>query len=282
MSALSLSRNARGAELDLARYKLVQAELAAPGEAERKQSGIVEHRLRFDGFDGEISLSCSVTMRSFRGGEPEQAGFDPSTLKLAWLDPRRLISASWGTFALGQGRYSQEGHLIILFDGEHFHELFRDMIYAYGSAGMADSSARGLDVSFDRAARTLTLTRTDANRWSRERNGASDERGLFEREVHRDAVTVYLGEGTTRHVWKYHLAGERLEFLGGERYADLGAAEHPVELVAKTFNLSVENLRRLNPALAARSRVAGVVRIDDRLGPYVPEREDRISGPGCP
>src|SRR5262245_58580788 len=273
LSAWCFAWAARGAELDLARHELVQV----------TQRGTVEHSLRFEGVDQEISLSCSVPMRSFGEGEPEQAGFDPSTLELAWLDPGRLVSVRWGTFAVGQGRYSQQGQLVLLFDGGRFHELFRDIIYAYGRAGIADSSARRLDVYFDRAAGTLRLAGTDANRWSREKSGPSDEPALLEREVHPDdGAIVYVGAATTRRVWKYRLAPDRLEFLRVDRYVNLGNEEHPVELVAKAFDVSVADLRRLNPALGAQHDVRGVVRVDGQLGPYVPEREDRISGPACP
>jgi len=273
LSAWCFAWPALGAELDLARHELVQV---AEGET-------AEHRLRFEGVEQERSLSCSVPLRIFAEGDPERAGFDPSTLELAWLNPGRLVSVRWGTFAVGQGLYSQQGQLVLVFDGGRFHELFRDMIYAFGRSGIADSSASRLDVSFDRAAGSLRLAQTDANRWSREKSGPSDEPALLEHEVGPDNGPIgYVGAGTTRRVWKYRLAGDRLEFLRGNRYVNLANEDYPVELVAKAFDVSVANLRRLNPALGAQHDVRGVVRVDGRLGPYVPEREDRISGPACP
>jgi hypothetical protein len=271
-----------GRTLDLTKHQLLQIELTVPEDRTSQYTRLVEHRLRFDGFDAEIPVSCSASMRSYGSVEPEQAGLDASTVKLSWLDPGRVISVTWDTFTLGQGRYSQEGHLVVLFDGEHFQELFRDVIYATGSSGMHDSSASTLHVSYDRDARVLTLTSNVRNRWSRNKEGPSDERGPFEREVHQHGKAVYLGDGTTRHVWKYRLEGERLEFLSGEQYVDLESQDRSVEAVAKAYRSSVETLRRLNPTLAPEGRIRGIVRIDDQLGPYSPEREDKLSGPPCP
>lgn len=275
---VGLAPAARGIELDLTKYKIERVEMPMSPGLKRLYGWMPEYHLfdnvlHFDGLDSEVHLARSASMRRLVAREPEQAGLDPETLKIRWLDPGRLLWLTWGTVPQGAGQYSKEGDLVLLFDGQRFQELFRDSMYAYGRSGAQDSSQLHVDIDYDPSTAVLVLARTEVERGSSGKKGPLDD----DEFTTDDGRTVYQGERRTRTVWRYRIENGQLRFVSGEEFADLHK-DHSVQDVAEAFHVPVAKLVRLNPKLRGADRTSGTLCLDDTVGPYRREKDDGLCG----
>jgi hypothetical protein len=109
------------AEFDLAKHRIQTVEIAMPPGLEELYGWMNEYHLfnnvmRFEWSKLDIAVARSASMRPSADRGLEQAGFDPESLEIQWLDSGRLIWLRWETFPQGQGRYSKQGHLILQVD----------------------------------------------------------------------------------------------------------------------------------------------------------------------
>jgi uncharacterized protein YceK len=266
----------RFAERDLSKFRMQTVEIPMSAEIKElyrfmHEFHLFQNVLRFQWAESDIDIARSASMRPLVDMGLEQAGFDPESLRIQWLDPGRLFWMKWETFPQGQGRYSKQGHLVLQIDGGSLKELFRDSIYAYGSGGMLDSSKVDLDIRYDPSIRELSLVRTTVLR------GSSDEKRLFmEDQLTTDqGDTIYFGENSTQTVWRYRIENGRLRFVSGDYSAQL-PKERSVLDVAEAFQTSAAKLRRLNPKLNDTDRVSGTLVLEDRIGPYAHQNDDGI------
>ena len=264
------------AERDLTHYRIQTVEIPMSAEIKElygfmHEFHLFQNVLRFQWAESDIDIARSASMRPLVDMGLEQAGFDPESLRIQWLDPGRLVWMKWETFPQGQGRYSKQGHLVFQIDGGSLKELFRDSIYAYGSGGMLDSSKVDLDIRYDPSIQELSLVLTTVQR------GSSDEKRLFmEDHLTTDqGNTIYFGEGRTQTVWRYRIENGRLRFVSGDYSAQL-PKERSVLDVAEAFQTSAAKLRRLNPKLMDTDRVSGTIVLEDLIGPYAHQNDDGI------
>jgi hypothetical protein len=235
---------------------------------------LYESVLHLNGLRAGIRLGRSATDRD--GSPPDTWGFDPSTVKLRWLDRDALLLISWSTFPQGQGAYSKEGTVIVSVAHGRPHEVFRDVVYAFGKAGMGNASASGLAVRYDSSRRALTLTQIQSDEWtSNEAGPLTDERWPT------DGGDVFSSKSRTERSWRYRFEGTRLRPLSGEAVA---VVDRPraVASIAKGYGISLARLIALNPTLKGKRKAKGRLRIADRLGPYEPEMDDGICADPCP
>jgi len=275
---IGLAPGAQAVDLDLTKHNIETIEIPIPPRLQELHGWMKEFRLfdnvlHFEGLDSEIHVARSTSMRRLADRELESAGFDPETLKLQWLDPGTLILLTWGTVPQGQGRYSKEGNLILLFEGRHLQELFRDSMYAYGRSGVLDSSEFHFTIGYDRSSALLTLVRTDVERDSSDKKGPLDD----EEWTTDSGRTIYYGERRTRTVWICRIEKGHLRFVSGKWFADL-QKEHRVPAVAEAFRVPVAKLVQLNPNLKGVESTSGTVCLDDRVAPYLPQVDDGICG----
>ncbi len=263
---------------DLTEYTVEKIEIPMPSSLKEshgwmKEFHLFKNVLRFDAMKSEIPLARSALMRPSAESAMEQAGFDPATLQMQWLDAGKLIWLKWKTFPQGQGAYTKQGHLVLQFDGRNWKELFRDSIYANGRAGVLNSSRFDLDIRYNSLKHILELVRSNVNSWS------SEEKGFFlDNEFATDeGHTIYYGESKSRTVWNYRIQNRRLKFMSGERFADLPKDYSP-SAIASVFDVSVEKLQRLNPKLNGKGQTKGTIQLDDKVGPYRHENDDGLCG----
>lgn len=246
--------------LDLTNYTVEKTELSVPADVRPCAAGLDEYHLfdnflRFAGLPSRVRLARSATWNASH--DFGRAGLDFDTLKLHWLDSERLLWITWRTTPQGNGMYTQEGHLVLLVEGEQVKELFRDSIYARGS-GRDGGTACHLQINYKPDRKHLTLQHTHTN-WTR-----------------GDDLQVDPARGdTVQSVWKYRLEKAGLRFMDGERSADF-VDERPLNQLGIGMDIPVPKLIRLNPQLKTKKIVRGHVRIDDKLPEYKPEMRDGI------
>ena len=278
LAACAVARGAPAASPDLA-HRLVTREIPTlptqlaqallPGDETR----LVWNDLVLDGVSAAIPLGRSLTVYS-TDGTLVKRGFDARTLRLSWLEPGKMLLITWGTDAEGLTNQRREGVIVLRRDGDGFRELFRDAFFSYGYVGAGNSMAVDLEVRWEPAIQTMTLSRTvrEQSTDEPEEVGSVDEAGGGQSTYH---------ESTTRDVWTSRLAGDRLEPVGSARYLDL-AGRTPVDEVAERGGITVDELIRLNPELDRGGSARGRIRIAGAIAPYEPENDDGICEGPCP
>ncbi len=272
---------AKVAEQELTNYRIQSVEIPIPPAIKELYGWMHEFHLfrnvlRFRWSELDIDVARSATMRPFADRGFEQLGFDSASLKIQWLDPGRLIWMKWGTFPQGSGRYSKQGHLVLQLNGGSFKELFRDSIYAHGSAGLLSSSSVGLDIRYDSSLAELAIVQTevDLSSWDKKPDPEPITMHVWATD---EGNTIYWSETRTQTLWRYRIENGQLRFLTGERSAEL-PKECTILEVAEAFRTSAAKLRRLNPKLEGTDRASGTLILEDGIGPYAHENDDGICG----
>ena len=263
-----------------ASFRIERHEITPSAAVKAAHSGadgfrLYESVLHLNGLRQGIRLGRSATRLD--ASAPATWGFDPMSVKVDWLDEGRLLLVSWSTVPQGQGAYSNEGTVIAAIARGRPREVFRDVVYAFGKAGMADSSASGLDVRYDRMRRVLTLTHIQNDEWT------STEAGplTYERMPLDDGGTEFRNERRYERSWRYRLDGTQLRFLSGATFAVVDRPRTPGS-IAKGYRIPLARLIALNPRLKGRRHAQGRLRVADGLAPYEHEMNDGICADPCP
>ena len=256
----------RAGALNLQQYRLESIETHDLG-SRRRVKGVSEYHLynnvlHIDGLARPVLLGRSAVEPGFRGTAAERVGFNPETLQLRWLHREDFLWISWKTYSIGQGRYSQAGHVLLLIEGTEFAEIFRDSIYANGCAGGFDCSGRSLDFAYDSGKQVLALTTEQADTSS------------SPIEIRCDPRTHY-GKSWSKETRRYNLRKKALQFIGGERSVRFEGRCRITD-IARLLQLPRRQLERLNRWQRNQRDAEGWIKVTTDLGPYRPEHHDGI------
>jgi len=199
--------------------------------------------------------------------ESGAAGFDRTSLKVSWLQPSRLLYATWDTLNQGNGHYIHGSFLVLLKTGDTWSEIYRHTEYTNTRGGWESSDHSEFNFQFDEPTSTLNVTRTTESF-----NAITEPMPLaVPQEEAIGGKKYYFLSYSVVSAWRYKLAGKRLEYVDGDESVDLKDESFPVSEVAKALmqdhsgdgsdaTKAEQALRDLNPRLKGVEACSGVVK----------------------
>ena len=242
----------------------------------------VEYSLTFEGHDDPVFIA-----RAYDGGKDgyTRLGFSEDSFKLAWLDYKVLLHASWSTAVQGSGRHVMKTEVLFLNSDGAWREIFRDSHFVYDRNGWQGSTTNTFSFQFDSRSRTLIVRCTFATTesWEGQWYPLAKQSGIGIEEHNKD-VPVYgksyqfirewpckvtdgeirWGNGTL-NLMLYHAfaTAEVVQFL-------LDTVGHHGVHTSSEADLD-ERLQTLNPRFGGAGACWGDVLLDQNLPPYEPD-----------
>jgi len=199
-------------------------------------------------------------------------GFDPSTFKLRWLDPGKLLLASWRTFPRGSGIYKYDGNVVLQVHRGSLCEIFRDSFCSAGRCGWKNGESSRLDIGYEPDSNELVLRKQIRAVTGRETPIPMGRKGHTD-----DGVTVYFRTVTTLKTWRYRVIPFGLRFESSHEVLLLGDSVHDIAAVAAMAGVAIESLRRDNPSLRESDTCTGTVLLRPYIDVYRASRYDALA-----
>ena len=217
--------------------------------------------LHVDGLPAGVQTDFSAHCRSASKSEQPDYGFDPSTVKVQWLDETNLLYVSWSGFSFyGSGRYRFEGHVVVRVLNGQVSELLRTTFQAYGRAGVCGEGSTTFNVERDQRSGELSFVQVDSVDTPTTAKGGGCEQDQVKKE------------------WRYKLTGEGLVYAGGRSWWEICDRSLAPKVIATERHLSLAQLHRLNPDLKKERLWTGWILIGDHLPPYKPDHDSVADG----
>ena len=201
----------------------------------------------------------------------ERYGFDPSTFKLRWLDPGKLLLVSWRTFPRGSGIFKFDGNVVLQVYRGSVCEIFRDSFCSASRGGWGCGSYSRLAIAYEPDGSELVLRKQIRTVTGGETPIPMGRKGRTD-----GGVTVYFRTVTTLKTWRYRVVPFSLRFESSHEELLLGDS-HDVAAVADVAGVTVENLRRHNPRLRESDTCTGTVVLRPYIDAYRASRYDALA-----
>ena len=193
---------------------------------------------------------------------------DQESVKLAWLEPGRIVIVRWCYRMAGQGGGTEERMAILAVKGNRVRMVLSwgALLYMWGGGGCYTTGNQAW--SWDSREKVLSV------RYTRKGHSEMDlhtTRRLMVPLSDYSGDEIPRSEGGTETTWRYRLLGDRFEYLGGQQVEKI-AGGFPVLDVAEEYGLTIRRLVELNAELQGKVFCTGPVVVSTSISPIDKDR----------
>jgi hypothetical protein len=263
-------------------YEVVKKQIAYPKPAHYAgKLEVFENIIVFSDSRVRIPLSRSAA-HEYPKGRIYRTGYDPKSLKLAWLQRGSLLHVSWRTISVGQGGYVYHGDVIISLRGETGTEVYREFFLRSGHMGWSYSHWTTCDIQYDPAKREVQVilerTNSIAHTLDPDKGApssfsirAGDLKGkqFWKRKTRWREVNRYLLSANRLNRQRIDASFEILKgqgrpsdiarYLLRKEYVSRSVAQGYTPPSAEEIKSTAEDLLRMNPGMRESDQCLGAI-----------------------
>lgn len=190
---------------------------------------------------------------------------DQNPISLHWLDKGRVIDLCWIREYLGTGAIEEENHLLLMVKDRKVERLLQDTQELRGKDGFTGGYSGNMHFDWNAKNQELSVVHYSyGGEWMSKPTPLCEVTDPDLPES--DSSWPYCSVGHFKRIWRYRLEGDKLRYLGGEKYL-YAVNGRPAVDVSPKHSIPLSKLRSMNPSLAGKVFCDRKVLLDDQLKP---------------